>query len=317
VARKDLHAVPELDEPAFTVLPANGGASDWSSARDGTMFFVSTTASSFELGGDGTSRTLVVWALSNTARLDAAAAPRLRHDVVGVQRYAMPPPAEQRPGDIPLQECLNADCFGFGTPPTPETLKELDAGDSRTGDATISGGTLVAVWGTAVRIGGATRDGVAYAEIDPSFTGGGLSADVGLHGALAASDQNLLEPSVALGTSGTGFIGLSITGPNRFPSVGYAAYELGRRPQLIRIATPGRGPDDGFTGTFLTAPDTRARWGDYGAAVPGAGGTIWIATEYIGQTCTLDEYRSSVGTCGGTRTALANWGTRLVRLDVR
>lgn len=37
-----------------------------------------------------------------------------------------------------------------------------------------------------------------------------------------------------------------------------------------------------------------------------------MANEYIGQSCTLSEYLSApVGECGGTRTLLANWYTRI------
>ena len=53
------------------------------------------------------------------------------------------------------------------------------------------------------------------------------------------------------------------------------------------------------------------RWGDYGAAVPD-GDTIWLANEYINQTCNLQQYLTgAIGSCGGTRTSLANWGTRI------
>jgi hypothetical protein len=45
------------------------------------------------------------------------------------------------------------------------------------------------------------------------------------------------------------------------------------------------------------------------------GSTIWIASEYIAQSCTLQEYLTgAIGSCGGTRTALANWATRLTKL---
>lgn len=70
---------------------------------------------------------------------------------------------------------------------------------------------------------------------------------------------------------------------------------------------------DGFTNyKFFGNPPgtTRPRWGDYGAAVP-VGGNVWIASEYIGQTCTLSEYLNSGFICGSTRTALANWDTRI------
>jgi hypothetical protein len=71
---------------------------------------------------------------------------------------------------------------------------------------------------------------------------------------------------------------------------------------------------DGFTSykAFVGDPP-RTRWGDYGAAVAD-GSSIWIASEYINQTCTLTEWFAgagpNLGSCGGTRTALANWGTR-------
>ncbi len=42
-------------------------------------------------------------------------------------------------------------------------------------------------------------------------------------------------------------------------------------------------------------------------------GLIWIASEYIGQTCTFEQYLADT-TCGGTRTLLANWGTFVTRV---
>ena len=56
----------------------------------------------------------------------------------------------------------------------------------------------------------------------------------------------------------------------------------------------------------------RTRWGDYGAAWVD-GSDIWIASEYIGQTCTLAQWEADP-TCGGTRAPLGNWGTRITRL---
>ena len=42
------------------------------------------------------------------------------------------------------------------------------------------------------------------------------------------------------------------------------------------------------------------------------GSNIWVAAEYIAQTCTLAQYEATpFGSCGGTRTALANWATRI------
>jgi len=72
----------------------------------------------------------------------------------------------------------------------------------------------------------------------------------------------------------------------------------------------GLGPDDDFSGYrgFLY---NRPRWGDYGAASV-VGTHVWIASEYIAQTCTLAQYEAApFGTCSGTRTALANWSTHV------
>lgn len=64
-------------------------------------------------------------------------------------------------------------------------------------------------------------------------------------------------------------------------------------------------------------------WGDYGAAWTD-GSDIWIASEYIGQACTLAQYYpgssasppslAGFGSCGGTRVSLTNWFTRISEL---
>jgi hypothetical protein len=68
-------------------------------------------------------------------------------------------------------------------------------------------------------------------------------------------------------------------------------------------AAQGVGPQDGFTGTsvFNDPNPARPRWGDYGAAVPDQNGNVWLASESIGQSCTLSQYVAApVGSCGGT-----------------
>jgi len=80
----------------------------------------------------------------------------------------------------------------------------------------------------------------------------------------------------------------------------------------VHIAAAGVGPWDGFTGypSFGSGP----RWGDYGAAVAD-GNSIWLASEYIAQTCTFAQYLATpLGQCGGTRGSLGNWSTRITQL---
>ena len=58
----------------------------------------------------------------------------------------------------------------------------------------------------------------------------------------------------------------------------------------------------------------RPRWGDYGAAAVD-GGDIWFASEWIAADCTLAQYMAGAfGSCGGTRTSLANWATRISKV---
>jgi hypothetical protein len=82
----------------------------------------------------------------------------------------------------------------------------------------------------------------------------------------------------------------------------------------VHVISEGVGPDDGFTGYNPHAAfGGRPRWGDFGAAVSD-GKSLWIASEYIGQTCTLSDYLATGFLCGGTRTSLANWYTRISQL---
>ena len=118
----------------------------------------------------------------------------------------------------------------------------------------------------------------------------------------------------------------TLVGNDYYPSAAYADIRLfgprGRRSVnadvgAIRIASLGFGPEDGLTEyqAFNTDADgnplpIRPRWGDYGAAVSD-GRTLWIASEYIGQTCDLPTFVETGFVCGNTRTALGNWDTRV------
>jgi hypothetical protein len=44
------------------------------------------------------------------------------------------------------------------------------------------------------------------------------------------------------------------------------------------------------------------------------GNSIWIASEYVNQTCTFSTWLSTNFRCGNTRTQLANWGTRISQI---
>jgi hypothetical protein len=106
----------------------------------------------------------------------------------------------------------------------------------------------------------------------------------------------------------------TVVGDDHYPSSGYAPIDARKGVGAVHVAKEGLGPADGFSGYKAFGDPPRPRWGDYGAAVAD-GSSIWIASEYIGQTCTLDEWLTPpIGSCNNTRTALANWYTRISRL---
>jgi hypothetical protein len=109
-------------------------------------------------------------------------------------------------------------------------------------------------------------------------------------------------------------LAFTLVGDGYFPSAAYADFDTRHGAGSIFLAKAGAGPEDGFSEYQVFASPgspARPRWGDYGATAV-SGSNIWIASEYIAQTCTLDQYTTDpFGSCGGTRTALANWATRL------
>jgi hypothetical protein len=81
----------------------------------------------------------------------------------------------------------------------------------------------------------------------------------------------------------------------------------------VNIAAMGRSPQDGFSEYQGFPGPTRPRWGDYswGLFVPGTGGRIYFANEYIQfANCTGASFNvNKNATCGGTRNGISNWGT--------
>ena len=100
----------------------------------------------------------------------------------------------------------------------------------------------------------------------------------------------------------------------------------------VTIVADGAATEDGFTSykqQLNPGASLRPRWGDYGSAAVD-GNSIWIASEYIAQSCNYTDWGGPffaggtgdnlLGTCGGAshgpgkRTALANWSTRISKL---
>lgn len=323
--------------PGFTVWPAISNAGDYDSSKGGTEYFLSTIAGDgIETGNPtGTARRIGLWALTNTSSLDAASpALGITSRLINSQTYVFPPKADQKPGDIPLGECINdttmATPFGPGCwqflffPPGPahdEVESTPDSLDSRMQQVWYRQGMLWGANGTAVNVGGELKAGIAWYGVSPKINGAGkVEGQVKMQGYLALANNNLTMPAIAMAPNGNGAIAFTILGEDFFPSAGYVTINANGSAGPIHVAAAGLGPADGFTSykAFVGDPP-RTRWGDYGAAVTD-GNSIWIASEWIAQTCTLAQYANpptfaGFGSCGGTRTSLGNWSTRVSRLS--
>lgn len=325
--------------PGFTVWPAISPAGQYATDKNGhgVEYFLSTIAGDGSETGNptGTARRIGLWALTNTDSLDSGS-PSLgiTSRLINSQTYVFPPTSDQKPGDIPLADCINdtttPTIFGPGCwqlffvnePAHDEVESRPDSLDSRMQQTWYVNGVLWGASGTAVNVGGEIKAGIAWFAVEPKINGAGkVEGQVKKQGYLALAKNNLTMPAIAMGTNGKGAIAFSVLGEDYFPSAGYVTIDSDGSVGPIHIAAQGLGPDDGFTSykAFVGNPP-RTRWGDYGAAVTD-GNNIWIASEYIGQTCTYNEYYpdppnlAGFGLCGGTRTSLANWDTRISKLN--
>lgn len=323
--------------PGFTLWPAKSpGTTNFATAANGTEYFLSSNAAE-EVGRNGTSNTIVIWALSNTQSLNTASPALTLFDRrKTVTTYSYPPVSDQKPGNFPLGQCINdttltspfwngRGCWRLFFPPNQqpahnEVESHLDSSDTRMLTSWYSGGVLYGALGTAVTVGGEAKAGIAWYIISPSvsFTGG-VNGTIQRQGLLAVANNNVTYPTIAVRADGKGVMGFTLVGENHYPSAAFATIGSSSGVGAVQIIREGLGPHDGFTAykAFVGNPP-RTRWGDYGAAVTD-GSTIWIASEYIGQGCTLAHYldntaASPLGSCDKTRTTLGNWFTRISRI---
>ncbi len=316
---------------SFTVWPAISPAGQSSNASGGTEYFLSSTLGDGSETGNTASREnrIGVWAITNTSSIDSATPHlKLSNKLVKADTYTFPPQATQKDGPTPLRDCINdtSDFFGpglpcwylFFDPPAPPTasLTTMDASDTRMNQVIYSGGRLYGALGTGVQVGGSTRAGVLWVNVEPQVEKGSLKqAEVKKSGYVGIRNNDVTYPALGVSSSGKVVMAATVTGDDHYPSASYTV--LSDKKPTVRIISEGVGPDDGFTGyaAFVGDPP-RPRWGDYGA-VAMDGDTLWLASETIEQSCTLDEYfTGAIGSCGGTRTSLANWGTRVSSLNI-
>ena len=327
VTQIDTHGMDDGNS-GFTLWPAVATGQQ-QPAQGGTEYFLSSNAAD-EAHGNGvavgprTSTQLLVWKLTGTRSLNSdEPEAELSHSSLRVGRYSMPAGSEQKVGNVPLVDCLNSvDCATFlNRQPDPfhESESKLDSNDTRMQQVTYANGLLTGALDTAlVDTNGHVKAGIEWFVVRPN---GGDGARLVSQGYYGVTNNNVTYPAIALNANGQGIMAFTLVGNNHYPSAAFTSFSAsGTGP--LQVAAEGVGPSDGFTGTFYyNFPNPpRPRWGDYGAAVVD-GNSFWIASEYIGQTCTLAQYEGAAfggtgafGSCGGTRTSLANWYTRISHL---
>ncbi len=303
--------VPLEEGPAYSLQPATSPtADDWSSEANGTEYLLSA------LDFDGTlDNRIAVWALTNTQSLTTSTPNvALSHTILQSEVYGQPPDAIQKTGSTPLASVVQQ-LFGAKNPSSSSTPKEelLAGNDDRMNQAVYADGKLWGAVNTVVKTkNGPSHVGSAYFVAAPAVTNGALSATLPGQGYVAVEGQNLLFPSIGVTHGGKAVYTATLAGPDVYPSAVYGTIDLTNGPGTLHVAGAGAGPDDGFSG-YPPFGGPTGRWGDYSAAVADTDGNVWVATEYIAQTCTTAEFLADP-TCGKTRTMLANWSTRVAQV---
>ena len=253
----------------------------------------------------------------------------------GVDRYYGPEnlASPQRTGPIPLGDECGAAGLSVGSP-APASCPE--------GGIATNGDFMTQVSQSQGQLWGATNTELAQtytganAEIHQSavyWVVGTRSFDstgrftLTNQGYVSAAHEDLEMPAMAAeGTGGNGKAIMLFTlngngGPTGadnggfYPSTAFGrltSTSNGLLTSTINVADAGKSPQDGFTEYQGFPGPTRPRWGDYswGIFLPGSGGRIYFANEYIQYpNCTGAAFTLTIGTCGGTRDGNANWGT--------
>jgi hypothetical protein len=265
---------------------------------------------------------IAVWAMTNTRSIRSDE-PNLNlvHKVMGSEKYIFPAFARQKAGPIPLGDSGQYSCEPHNpcATPTPQPEGMIQTNDDQFGSAVFADGL---VWGgLTTTVPGTTQIGIGYFAVRPVLTKSGLGgSSIKLQGYLTAKGNDVYFPSIAVTADGHGLISFTLSGPNYFPSSGYALIDS-EGAGKVKVAALGRSPQDGFTEYEFGNPTDplhgqyRPRWGDYSAAVA-VGDNFVFASEYIQYANCSDAAWTADHSCGGTRTRGANWGTSINTLSV-
>lgn len=274
--------LPLAEGQAYSIQPADAVGGN-ATARGGTEYFLSA----LQFGPAPLDDRIAIWSLTNTGSLNAKHPNvQLQSHVMRSEVYGQPDPAVQKNGLLQLNT----------------TLPMLDSNDDRMNQVVYADGLLWSgVNTTVVTKDGTTRVGIAYFAVAPDWHGGSLGGHVQRQGYVAVNGENVLFPAIGVDGFGNGVMTFTLVGPDYYPSAAYLLLNEKSTANTIHIIGAGAGPADGFTGDPAQGfPGNVERWGDYSAAAADGSGHIWVATEYIP---------------GGPRTALANWGTFIAKVN--
>ena len=298
----------------FTLWPAQAAGTNYATGRNGTMYFVSSLAAEEARPDDfnGYTNQLALWWVSNTASLNTGSpAVGLHVKRLTVPVYGIPPLASQKIGPTPLKDCLNVACRkGINDAYVPEDEGGLDSSDSRPLTAVYANGRVYSALDTALVVSGNVQSGFEWFGLQADYENSAVAND----GYVGVARNNVIFPTIATDKSGNGYLSVTLSGADYFPSQAYMRWSNGAGSQ-VNIAAPGQAPEDGFCEYLFfncagtPTPQVRPRWGDYGYAA-WDGHQFYMANEYIAKSCSFAEFNSDV-TCGGSRTFYSNFSTHI------
>src|SRR5439155_14879921 len=138
----------------------------------------------------------------------------------------------------------------------------------------------------------------AWFIVQPEVSGTKVTGTVVNQGYLSLNGNHVVFPSIGVNAAGKGVIGVSVIGPDLFPSAAWARVDAVNGSGALVIAGAGAAPLDDFSG-YAPVGFRAARWGDYAAAVADESGDVWVANEYVPNA---------------PRTLLTNWGTFVAKV---
>ena len=238
--------------------------------------------------------------------------------------------APQKAGPIPLGDECGAAGLSTGTSP-PASCPEgpiATNGDNFTQASQAQG----QIWGAISTetsqsfAGGAAPEvhqGAAFWVIGTkSFDRSGVFT-LTSQGYVSPSHEDLAFPVIAAPDHGPAALFFTLTGNGGptaadnggfFPSTAFGRLSAGAsdlQGSKVNVVDLGQSPEDGF-GEYQGFPGPIGpRWGDYSAGVyDPLSNKIFFSTNYIQfPNCAPPQFTLTLATCGGTRDAMANWGT--------